>query len=156
MDISQLLNNPQIKGIFQKTGISENKSSEVLKTAVESFSSKFKENPKQTTSLLSDNPNTDADNAYFNLIETDFMKHLIQKNGIPESVANQTKNALPEIFKLISSSANQQAKLNNNGLENVLNSIFTGSTSGNQNNTSSKNGLGSMINGFIGNFFGKK
>jgi uncharacterized protein YidB (DUF937 family) len=156
MDFSELLNNPQIKGILQKTGVSENKSTDVLKTAMESISSKFKENPRQTTSLLSDNPNTEADNAYSNLIETDFMKHLIQKVGLSESTAQQTKNALPEIFKLISSSANQQAKSNNNGLEDVLNSIFAGSTSGNNSNTLSKNGLGSMISGFIGNFFGKK
>lgn len=156
MNINEILNNPQIKGILQKTGISENKSSDVLKTAMESISTKFNENPKQTTSLLSDNPNTEADNAYSNLIETDFMKHLIQKVGLPESTAQQTKNALPQIFKLISSSANQQAKSNNSGLEDVLKSVFAGSSPVKQSTSSSQNGLGSMISGFIGNFFGKK
>ena len=89
MDINDLLQNEQIKGILKKTGISEKQTKDVLNTALSSIKSKYNSDPKQTASLLSEKPNTEKDNALSGLIENDFVKGLIKKLDCHDRLENK-------------------------------------------------------------------
>lgn len=153
MDINDILKNGQIKELLQKTGISEKQVNSVINTALSSISRKNEENPEQTASLLSSNQNTAQDTAYSNLIETDFVQHLIKKVGLSESTAHQAKQAMPEIIKHVSNSLNARAEKEGTGLEGLISSVFSGFST--NSNSAEKSTIINSITGFIGNLFKK-
>jgi endonuclease III len=156
MNINDILKNEQIAGILKKTGISEKQVNSVVNTALSSISRKNKENPKQTASLLSANENTDEDNAYSNLIESDFVQNLIKKVGLSESAANQVKTVMPQIIKQVSSNVNSKASKEGNGLEDIISSVFSGFSENSGAKSGGKNNsIVNSITGFIGGFFKK-
>jgi endonuclease III len=156
MNINDILKNEQIAGILKKTGISEKQVNSVVNTALSSISKKNKENPKQTASLLSANENTDEDNAYSNLIESDFVQNLIKKVGLSESTANQVKTVMPQIIKQVSSNVNSKASKEGNGLEDIISSVFSGFSENSGAKSGGKNNsIVNSITGFIGGFFKK-
>ena len=55
IDIQDLLKNDTVKNLIKKAGVSEEQVESVVKQAVSSINGKYKENPKQMTSLLSEN-----------------------------------------------------------------------------------------------------
>jgi hypothetical protein len=142
-DFNQLLNNDTVKEIIKKTGIPEDKVQAVIKQAASSISKKTTENPAQAASLLSTNPNTAADNALIKAIESDFVKNLIAKVGLPESTAQTAKSMIPQITQYASKA------IQNKGFD--VNGILNSFTKGSQ-----KNDLMSSISKFAGSFFGKK
>ncbi len=156
MNINDILKNEQIAGILKKTGISEKQVNSVVNTALSSISKKNKENPKQTASLLSANENTDEDNAYSNLIESDFVQNLIKKVGLSESTANQVKTVMPQIIKQVSSNVNSKASKEGNGLEDIISSVFSGFSENSGAKSGGKNNsIVNSLTGFIGGFFKK-
>lgn len=156
MNINDILKNEQIAGILKKTGISEKQVNSVVNTALSSISKKNKENPKQTASLLSANENTDEDNAYSNLIESDFVQNLIKKVGLSESTANQVKTVMPQIIKQVSSNVNSKASKEGNGMEDIISSVFSGfSENSGAKSNGKNNSIVNSITGFIGGFFKK-
>jgi hypothetical protein len=156
MNINDILKNEQIAGILKKTGISEKQVNSVVNSALSSISKKSKENPKQAASLLSENENTEEDNAYSNLIETDFVQNLIKKVGLSESTANQVKTVMPQIIKQVSTNVNSKAKKKGNGLEDIISTVFSGFSENSTSKSGGKNNsIVNSITGFIGGFFKK-
>ncbi len=154
MDINDLLQNEQIKGILKKTGISEKQTKDVLNTALSSIKSKYNSDPKQTASLLSDKPNTEKDNALSGLIENDFVKGLIKKVGLPESVAKQAQAAMPSIMKQVTSSLSSKGKNSEEGIGGMMNNVMDMFSGDSKNGK--KSGVAGMFSGFLGGLFGKK
>lgn len=143
MDFNQILNNDTVKGLIKKTGIPDDKIQAVIKQAASSISKKTSENPVQAASLLSTNPNTAADSALIKAIESDFVKNLIAKVGLPESTANSAKSMIPQLTQYASKA------LQNKGFD--LQGLLTSFSKGSQ-----KNDLMSSISKLAGSFFGKK
>ena len=154
MDINDLLQNEQIKGILKKTGISEKQTKDVLNTALSSIKSKYNSDPKQTASLLSEKPNTEKDNALSGLIENDFVKGLIKKVGLPESVAKQAQAAMPSIMKQVTSSLSSKGKNSEEGIGGMMNNVMDMFSGDSKNGK--KSGVVGMVSGFLGGLFGKK
>lgn len=146
MDIKEILKNEHLQSLIKKTGVSEQQVESVVKQAVASLGGKFKENPKQMSSLLSSNPNTEDDEVLAKEVENDFLSNLIKKVGLPESTAGTVKGLMPEIMKVVTSKMDSKGENSESGMAslfNMANDLFD-----------SKSKKGGLM-GFIGSFFKK-
>lgn len=120
MDIKDILDNESIKGLFSKLGVTDDQAKSVANQAMSSIQSKFKENPKQMSSLLSDNENTEDDVKMSSAIEEDFMSGLIKKVGLPEGIADKVKGMMPNVLSQFSGSLSASGKNSESGIAGML------------------------------------
>lgn len=154
IDVNDILKNDTVKGLLDKFGVSEEQAKSVANQAVDSIKNKYQKNPKQMSSLLSENENTDDDNVMAKEVEDDFLEGLIKKVGLPESVADQVKGALPGIMNTVTSKLSADGKNDEGGIAGMLGNItdmFDGDDNDAKDGKKSSGGIG----GLIGKLFGK-
>ena len=154
IDVNDILKNDTVKGLLDKFGVSEEQAKSVANQAVDSIKNKYQKNPKQMSSLLSENDNTDDDNVMAKEVEDDFLEGLIKKVGLPESVADQVKGALPGIMSTVTSKLSADGKNDEGGIAGMLGNI-TDMFDGDDNDTKAGKKSSGGIGGLIGKFFGK-
>lgn len=121
MDIKDILENDSIKGLFEKFGVSEEQAKSVAAQAMSSIKNKFSENPKQMSSLLSENENTEEDIKMSAAVENDFLDGLIKKVGLPEGVVSSMKGAvLDKIMKQFTGKLSSEGKNDEGGISGML------------------------------------
>ncbi|MCH2229540.1 MAG: hypothetical protein MK105_04285 [Crocinitomicaceae bacterium] len=155
IDVNDILKNDAVKGVLDQFGVTEEQAKSVAGTAVDSIKNKFQKDPKQMSSLLSENENTDADNAMAKEVEDDFLDGLIKKVGLPENVADQIKGALPGIMNTVTSKLSADGQNNEGGIAGMLGNItemFDGDDNDSAGDVKKSSG---GIGGLIGKFFGK-
>ena len=120
IDVKDLLENETIKGLLDKFGVSSAMAESVANQALNAIKSKFNNNPKQMSSLLSENPNTDEDEVLAKEVEDDFIDRLVKKVGIPEGMASQAKGAIPGILSQVTSKLSAGGGNNEGGIAGML------------------------------------
>ena len=154
IDVNDILKNDTVKGLLDKFGVTEEQAKSVAGTAVDSIKNKFQKDPKQMSSLLSENDNTDADNVMAKEVEDEFLDGLIKKVGLPENIADQIKGALPGIMSTVTSKLSSDGKNDEGGIAGMLGNItdmFDGDDNDAKDGKKSSGGIG----GLIGKLFGK-
>ena len=123
MDIKDILENETVKGLLSKFGVSEEQAQSVAKQAMSSMQSKFAENPKQMSSLLSENENTEDDHKMAAAVEEDFVQGLIKKVGLPENIAGSLKGAIPGILSQFTGKLSADGKNDEGGIAGIFSNI---------------------------------
>lgn len=151
LDINSILENETIKGALGKVGVSPDQAKGFAEQAMSSLKTKFSDNPKQMSSLLSDNPNTPEDESLKAEVEEDFLSRLTSKVGLPDNIANQLKGAMPDIMNQFSSKLNEKGANNESGIAGMFGSVsdwFDGDLDNDGKKDTS--GIGGMINKLFG------
>jgi len=104
MEINKLLQNNTVKNILTQAGIPQEKMQNITLQAVEVIQEKFHKNPSQMSSLLSGHPLSERDNMMEEEIENEFVQKIIEKEEIPEYVANNIKGILPVLIEQLNGS----------------------------------------------------
>ncbi len=157
IDVKDLLENETIKGLLKKFGVSPEMAESVANQALNAIKTKFKKDPKQMSSLLSENPNTDEDEIMAKEVENDFIDRLIKKVGIPENLANQAKGAIPGILSQVTSKLSEKGGNNEGGIAGMLENIsdmFDGNDEPSKDGSKKKKKSGGLT-GLFNKFFGK-
>lgn len=157
IDVKDLLENETIKGLLKKFGVSPAMAESVANQALTAIKSKFDKNPKQMSSLLSENPNTDEDEIMAQEVEDDFIERLIKKVGIPEGMASQAKGAIPGILSQVTSKLSAGGGNDESGIAGMLGNItdmFDGDDDSSKEGTPQKKKSGGLA-GLFSKFFGK-
>lgn len=151
IDVKDLLKNDTVQGLLKKFGVSEQQAESVANQALSAIKSKFNNNPKQMSSLLSENDNTDDDNKLADEVESDFIDRLVNKVGIPEGVASQAKGAIPGILSSVTSKLSSDGKNDEGGIAGMFDSVKD-MFDGDLDNDGKKDtdGVGGLINKFFG------
>ncbi len=123
IDVKDLLENETIKGLLNKFGVSPAMAESVANQALSAIKSKFNNNPKQMSSLLSENANTDDDEVLAKEVEDDFINRLVKKVGIPEGMASQAKGAIPGILSQVTSKLSAGGGNDEGGIAGMLSNI---------------------------------
>lgn len=123
MDINSLFENESVKGLLKKVGVSEEQAKSVANQAIVSIQSKFSNNPKQMSSLLSDDPNTPEDESLKSEVKNEFLSRLISKVGLPESVATKVSSSMPDIISGFSTHLTTAEKNNDTGIAAFLDNV---------------------------------
>jgi len=123
MDLQQLIQGDALRGLMDKLGVSGAQSESVAQEAVKAVKSKYAQNPKQLSSLVSTNPNTDDDNKLAAELEDDFVERLVKKVGLPESVAAQAKGHFPEVLGSITKQLSSSGKNSESGLAGIFGTV---------------------------------
>lgn len=156
MDVKDLLENETIKGLLKKFGVSSATAESVANQALTAIKGKFDNNPKQMSSLLSENPNTPEDELLAKEVEDDFIERLIKKVGIPEDLAKQAKGAIPGILSQVTSKLSASGGNDEGGISGMLaniTDIFDGDSKPTKKGAQAKKSSG--ISGLFSKFFGK-
>jgi hypothetical protein len=156
IDVKDLLENETIKGLLSKFGVSSAMAESVANQALSSIKTKFNNNPKQMSSLLSENPNTPEDEVLAKEVEDDFIDRLIKKVGIPEGMASQAKGAIPGILSQVSSKLSAGGGNDEGGIAGMLSNItdmFDGDDKQHKEDQPAKKSGG--LAGLFSRFFGK-
>lgn len=157
IDVKDLLENETIKGLLKKFGVSPAMAESVANQAMSSIKSKFDKNPKQMSSLLSENANTDDDEVMAQEVEDDFIDRLVKKVGIPEGMASQAKGAIPGILSQVTSKLSAGGGNDEGGIAGMLGNItdmFDGDDEPAKEGTPQKKKSGGLA-GLFSKFFGK-
>ena len=158
IDVKDLLENETIKGLLKKFGVSPQMAESVANQALSAIKSKFNKDPKQMSSLLSENPNTDEDEIMAKEVEEDFIERLIKKVGIPEGMAKQAKGAIPGILSQVTSKLSEGGGNNEGGIAGMLDNItdmFDGDDDEPSKDGSVKKKKSGGLAGLFSKFFGK-
>ena len=156
MDIKDILENDQVKGLLSKYGVSDEQAQSVAKEAMASMQSKFAENPKQMSSLLSENKNTEDDNMLASAMESEFVQNLIKKVGLPENVAGSLKDMIPGVLNQFTGKLSSDGKNDEGGIAGIFSNItdmFDGDDAKNAGGKAQKSAGG--IAGLFSKLFGK-
>lgn len=158
IDVKDLLENDTIKGLLKKFGVSSAMAESVANQALTAIKSKFDKNPKQMSSLLSENPNTDEDEVMAQEVEADFIDRLIKKVGIPEGMANQAKGAIPGILSQVTSKLSAGGGNDEGGIAGMLGNItdmFDGDDDAPSKDGKTQKKKSGGLAGLFSKFFGK-
>ncbi|MFT5780579.1 MAG: hypothetical protein ACI837_003542, partial [Crocinitomicaceae bacterium] len=123
MDVKDLLENEKVKGLLKKFNIPPDKAEGFANQAMNAIKSKFGKDPKQMSSLLSKNANTENDEVLAKEVEDDFTDRLVKKVGLPESAAKEAKAALPGILEQVTSKLSEKGKNDEGGIAGMLGNI---------------------------------
>ena len=158
IDVKDLLENDTIKGLLTKFGVSSDMAESVANQALSAIKTKFNKDPKQMSSLLSENANTDDDEKAAKEVEDDFIDRLVKKVGIPEGMASQAKGAIPGILSQVTSKLSAGGGNDEGGIAGMLGNItdmFDGDDSPAKEGAPAKKKSGGLA-GLFSSFFGKK
>jgi len=160
IDVKDLLENETIKGLLSKFGVSSAMAESVANQAMSAIKAKFNNNPKQMSSLLSENANTEDDEKMAQEVEADFIDRLVKKVGIPEGMASQAKGAIPGILSQVTSKLSAGGGNDEGGIAGMLGNI-TDMFDGDDNDAPAKEGVPAKkksggLAGLFSSFFGKK
>lgn len=154
IDVKDLMNNDTVKGLMSKFGIAEEQVETIAAEAIETVKSKFAKNPKQMSSLLSENENTDEDNAMAKEAEEDFISRIADKLGLPDNILSNLKGEMfSGLLSQVTSKLSADGKNSESGIAGMLGNItdmFDGEDKAGS-ATKSSGGIGGMI----GKLFGK-
>ncbi len=154
ISLESILENETLKSILSKAGVSPAQAKGVATQALGSIKNNHDANPSQMASLLSDNPNTPEDESLKQKVENDFLSNLIKKVGLPESVANQVKGALPGVMGMVSSKLSAGGANNAQGIQGMMGSL--GSLFDNDADKDGKPDKGGFFAKLMAMFTGKK
>ena len=152
MDVNSILENETVKGLLKKVGVSDAQAKSVANQAIAAIQGKYKSNPKQMSSLLSDDPNTPEDESLKSEVENDFVSNLTKKVGLSPDIADKVKSALPDIMNQFSSKLSASGSNNEQGVAGMFDSIkdlFDGDM-----DNDGKKDEGGMIENLKKKFFG--
>lgn len=152
MDVNSILENETVKGLLKKVGVSDAQAKSVANQAIAAIQGKYKSNPKQMSSLLSDDPNTPEDESLKSEVENDFVSSLTKKVGLSPDIADKVKSALPDIMNQFSSKLSASGSNNEKGVAGMFDSIkdlFDGDM-----DNDGKKDEGGMIENLKKKFFG--
>lgn len=156
IDVKDLMNNDTVKGLMSKFGIGEDQAESVATEAMEAVKSKFAQNPKQMSSLLSENENTEDDIAFSKEAEDDFISRITDKLGLPDNIVSNLKGEMfSGLLSQVTSKLSSDGKNSESGIAGLLGNItdmFDGDD--NDDKGSAKKSSGG-IGGLIGKLFGK-
>ncbi len=155
IDVKELLDNENLKGMLSKLGISDDQADKVANEAVSAVKSKFSENPKQMSSLLSENPNTEEDEVMAASVKDDFVNRLIKKVGLPSALADQAKDLMPDVLSQVTGKLSSEGKNDEGGIASLLGGITDFFDGDDNKSTSKKKSSGGGILGMLKGFFGK-
>jgi hypothetical protein len=130
----------------------------VANQAMSAIKTKFNKNPKQMSSLLSENANTEDDEVMAQEVEADFIDRLVKKVGIPEGMASQAKGAIPGILSQVTSKLSAGGGNDEGGIAGMLGNItdmFDGDDAPAKEGAPAKKKSGGLA-GLFSSFFGKK
>ncbi|MCJ8290656.1 MAG: hypothetical protein HRT58_13410 [Crocinitomicaceae bacterium] len=157
IDVKDLLENDTIKGLLTKFGVSSAMAESVANQALSAIKTKFNKDPKQMSSLLSENKNTEKDEVLVKEVEDDFIDRLVKKVGIPEGMASQAKGAIPGILSQVTSKLSDGGGNNEGGIAGMLSNItdmFDGDEEPAKDGKPAKKKKSSGIAGLFSKFFG--
>lgn len=152
MDVNTILENETVKGLLKKVGVTDAQAKSVANQAISALKNKFNSNPKQMSSLLSDNPNTPEDESLKIEVEDDFVDKLTSKVGLSGDVADKIKGAMPDILKQVSGKLSDSGKNNEEGVSGMFGGIMD-LLDGDANNDG-KPDEGGILGGLKKKFFG--
>ncbi len=147
MDINDILQNDTVKNLLSKVGVSDEQAKSIATQVMSSIQSKFSQNPKQMSSLLSENDNTDDDIKLEKEVEDDFVSNLINKVGLPDNIADQIKGAIPGVMSQFTGKLSSEGKNDEGGIAGMFGNItdlFDGDD---------KDGKDDGISGMLNKFF---
>lgn len=155
IDVKDILDNDTVRGVLSKIGVSEDQADKVANQAVNAVKSKFSENPKQMSSLLSDNPNTEDDEKMASSVSDDFVERLVKKVGLPESVADKAKDLMPDVLSQVTGKLSSQGKNDESGISGLLEGITDFFDGDDDTKSGRKKKSKGGILGILGGLFGK-
>lgn len=123
MDIHSIVQNKNVKDIFDKAGIPQEQAQLICNQALQTIIGHFEENPSQMSSFLTEQPKSEANYQMRAEMEQNFVQNLIKKNGLSEGVAHQVKGALPNILNQVSGSISAAAASNPQGIAGAIENI---------------------------------
>ncbi|TNE54580.1 MAG: hypothetical protein EP338_07105 [Bacteroidetes bacterium] len=156
MDLGDILNNETVRGLIKQAGVSDGQIDSVMNQAVGAINKKFKENPGQVSSLISDNPNTDDDESMASSVQNDFLSGLIQKVGLPDNIAQSVSAYMPQIIQQFSSGLSSKGANSQDGIAGLLGNFVDMFDGDSNNGASGKSGGMGFLSKLLGSFFGKK
>lgn len=152
LDLDSILKNDTVKNILDKVGVDEKQAKEVAQQAISSIQKKFSQNPKQMSSLLSDNPNTPEDESLKGEVENDFFSGLVEKIGLSSENADKVKSAMPDIMNQFSSKLSESGANNSEGISGMFSGVMD-MLDGDMDNDGKKD-EGGFLGGLKKKFFG--
>jgi len=123
MDIKAIVQNQEMKDICAKAGIPQEQAQLIANEALQSIIGHFEANPAQMSSLISEQPKSEADYRMRAEIEQNFVQNLIKKVGLPEATAQQVKGAMPNILNQFSGSLSAEAASHPQGIAGAIENI---------------------------------
>ncbi len=147
MDINDILQNDTVKNILDKVGVSEEQAKSIAAQAMSSIQSKFAQNPKQMSSLLSENDNTEDDIKLEKEVEDDFVSNLIEKVGLPDNIADQIKGAIPGVMSQFTGKLSADGKNDEGGIAGMLGGLTD--MFGGDDKDGKDDGISGMLNKFF-------
>lgn len=155
IDVKDILDNDTVRGMLSKIGVSDEQADKVANQAVSAVKSKFKENPKQMSSLLSENPNTEDDEKMASSVSDDFVERLVKKVGLPEGVADKAKELMPDVLSQVTGKLSSQGKNDESGISGLLEGITDFFDGDDDKKSGRKKKSKGGILGILGGLFGK-
>lgn len=155
IDVKDILDNDAVRGMLSKIGVSDEQADKVANQAVSAVKSKFKENPKQMSSLLSENPNTEDDEKMASSVSDDFVERLVKKVGLPEGVADKAKELMPDVLSQVTGKLSSQGKNDESGISGLLEGITDFFDGDDDKKSGRKKKSKGGILGILGGLFGK-
>ena len=123
MDISSILENAKVKELLKSVGVKDDQVKGIADQAMSAIKGKFAKDPKQMSSLLSDNPNTPEDESLQKEVEEDFFQKITSKVGLSEDVAGKVKGAVPDIMKQFSQNLSASGANSESGISGIFDQI---------------------------------
>ena len=154
IDINEILKNDKFKEILEKAGVPQEQAKKVASEGVKTIQKNYKQNPKQVSSLLSENENTEDDLKMASIMENDFVQGIMNKLGLSEGMAGMVKGALPGILSQVTGKLSAEGKNDEGGIGGMLESI-TDMFDGDDDNGSSKKKSNGGFMSIISKLFGK-
>ena len=111
-------------------------------------------NKRDTLSVVKEYGMPTATSSYMHQRDEIVTDRIIKKVGLPESVADQVKGALPGIMNTVTSKLSAEGKNDEGGIAGMLGNL-TDMFDGDDNNAKDGNKSSGGIGGLIGKFFGK-
>jgi hypothetical protein len=129
MDANSLLQKKDVKIIFEKAGISNEKLPYVAKVAFSVIQDKLNQHPLQMSRLLSKQAKSNAQKILKDEVEHDFVEKMTKKVGITETVAKEILPAFMKQFNTfisqnLTDSLNEKARNLEERKKNVLTPKF--------------------------------
>lgn len=156
IDVKDLMNNDTVKGLMSKFGIAEDQMESVASEAVETVKSKFAQNPKQMSSLLSENDNTDDDIALSKEAEDDFISRITDKLGLPEGITSKLKGEMfSGLLSQVTSKLSADGNNSESGIAGLIGNITDMFDGDDNDDKGGKKKSSGGLGGLIGKLFGR-
>lgn len=151
INLDDLLKNDTVKDLLKKAGVDDKQAKSITSQAMKTVKEKFDKDPKQMSSLLSENDNTDDDNKLAASAENDFLSSITDK--LPDGIGDKLKGFMPVIISQFTGKADGESGIA--GMLGGLTDMFDGDDDDDKGGSKKKSSGGGFL-GMIKGLFGGK